>query len=698
MTPDATHLLVAHAQATTAPTEVRLRARLFTGALLLPVGMCLAAGQGLGTRTTPAGVMTTHGALFAACLLVWLVALQAGRGRSGPIIIAAAIAARLALLPFPASDDVSRYLWEGRLVLEGESPYAAPASEAPEALRDRVWAGMNNKTKRTIYPPLAELVFAAGVAVAYEPLPLKLLFVAAEAGILGLLLRELRRRRLPEANLTLVAFNPVLLLATAGEGHYDALFVLALLLAVSAHARGRHGWGWIALAAAVQLKLVAVLLAPVLLRGRGWRTAWMFAGAAAVPALPFLSDLPNIARSAAAFAGTTYHNGFLPAVLRQVIAGTGAVAAVSMALLALWTAFVAWRVEEDVWRAAFLILGGLLLLSPITHVWYFVWIVPFLAILPQPAWLLASGLQAVYYSAWVHALATGIWLQPAWAWWVQWAPFAALLALTSWAGVPRLFDFRRPFEVRRPPPHTISAVVPAYEEADGIAACLQALRGQGPAMVETIVVDGGSRDATVKRALAEGARVIRGPRGRGQQIAAGLACATGDVIWLVHADFMAAPGTAAAILSALTAEPATCGGAAGLRFQPTSLLLVTIEALNAGRSALFGLSFGDQGQFFRRDAILELGGFPALPLMEDVELALRLRRAGPVLHLGRNGIASCRRWERARPLRRIGLVIRFVTRYLVSRRPADLAEELFRQYYAFAPPASVPTRSEVKTT
>jgi rSAM/selenodomain-associated transferase 2 len=591
------------------------------------------------------------------CLVVWVAALQAPLRSTGTLLIGLAVLARLALLPFPPSDDVSRYLWEGRLVLAGESPYAAPAAEAPPAWQDDAWTAMNNKDKLTAYPPLAQAVFATAVVLG-GTLPLKLLLIAAEIAILLLLLAELRRRKLPEAHLALVALNPVLLLSTAGEAHFDALFVLAMLLAVLARSRNRPLLAWVALAAAVGLKVVPILLVPMFLRRGGWRSAPVFAIALALPLLPFLDHLPNLLLGLVSFGGSGYHNGFLPQLLRDSGADTGTAAAASFAVLGLWCGLVTWRVA-DPWRGAFLLLAGLLLVTPVTHYWYFGWLVPFLAIQPQPAWLLMSGLQAFYFASWGQALAVGLWAQPAWAW----------LAI------------RRPFEQRWPAPATVTAIVPVYDEARAIAACVADLRRQGTALDEIIVVDGGSTDGTAASARAAGATVIEGPRGRGRQVAAGIAEATGDVIWIVHADFRPAPRTAAAILAALAAEPAAAGGAVGQRFTGGGPLLLAVEWLNASRSALFGLSFGDQGQFVRRDALSGIGGFPALPLMEDVELALRLRRAGPVLHLGRNGVVSSRRWEKVHPARRIATVLRFTATYLVSRRRPALSEELYRLYY-----------------
>lgn len=670
----------AGAPSPTEPLSGTMSRRVAVVAGLAALILCGLTGAFLASRETPHLLIAAHAGLFLLCLMVWVATLQASIRHPGAMLIGLAVLARLALLPFPASDDVNRYIWEGRLVLAGESPYAVAAAEAPAHRRDAVWAGMNNKDKLTAYPPLAQAVFATAVALGDGPLPLKLLLMAAEIATLILLLVELRRRRLPEAHLALVALNPVLLLSTAGEAHFDALFVLAMLLAVLARSRDRPLLAWVALAAAVGLKVVPILLVPMFLRRGGWRSSPAFLIALALPLLPFLDDLPNLLDGLLGFGTTGYHNGFLPDLLRGCgIAGETAAAA-SFLVLGLWCGLVTWRVE-DPWRGAFLLLAGLLLVTPVTHYWYFGWLVPFIALMPQPAWLLMSGLQAAYFATWGHALATGAWGQPAWAWLVQWPPFILLLAVTAWPSARRLFDLRRSFEQRWPDPATVTAIIPVYDEARTIAACVAELRRQGAALSEIIVVDGGSTDGTAASAGAAGAIVIKGPRGRGRQIAAGIAEATGEVIWIVHADFSPAPHTAAAILAALAAEPAAAGGAVGQRFTGEGPLLLAVEWLNAVRSALFGLSFGDQGQFVRRDALPGIGGFPALPLMEDVELALRLRRAGPVLHLGRNGVVSSRRWEKVHPARRIATVLRFTAVYLVSRRRDALSEELFRLYY-----------------
>ena len=122
----------------------------------------------------------------------------------------------------------------------------------------------------------------------------------------------------------------------------------------------------------------------------------------------------------------------------------------------------------------------------------------------------------------------------------------------------------------------------------------------------------------------------------------------------------------------------------GQRFRagPKNSVLLLIEGLNDLRAQLWHNSFGDQGQFFRREEVNRIGGFPDLPLMEDVELTALLKKRGDLLFLGGGMLCSPRRWEKENPLKRIAQVISLVIRYKTSRLfGRGNAEKLYREYY-----------------
>ena len=235
----------------------------------------------------------------------------------------------------------------------------------------------------------------------------------------------------------------------------------------------------------------------------------------------------------------------------------------------------------------------------------------------------------------------------------------------------------------RPVRH-VSAVIPALNERAHIQGCIASLLDQ-PEIIEVVVSDGGSMDGTRAVALAAGARVIQaGHRGRGFQIFDGISNTTGDVVLVVHADCRLTSGSASRMLAALNADRLLAGGALGMAFTSRARRLELIARLNNLRARFSGISFGDQGQFFRKEALERIGGFPRQMLMEDVELSLRLGRAGRIALLPRGVLASPRRWETRSFASRTLQVLHLFTRYMLSRRKGRLeetAEDYYRRYY-----------------
>jgi rSAM/selenodomain-associated transferase 2 len=182
-------------------------------------------------------------------------------------------------------------------------------------------------------------------------------------------------------------------------------------------------------------------------------------------------------------------------------------------------------------------------------------------------------------------------------------------------------------------------VIPALDEAAGIAATVvSALEAD-----EVVVVDGGSADDTAGVARRAGARVLSSPRGRGVQLHAGARAADGEWLLFLHADTRLDPGFAAAVRT-LPAE--IVGGAFTLRIDAPGRGFRLVERAVAWRSRARRLPYGDQAIFARREAYERAGGFPALPLMEDVAFVRGLRRLGPLAILPHAAHTSARRWHR----------------------------------------------------
>lgn len=166
----------------------------------------------------------------------------------------------------------------------------------------------------------------------------------------------------------------------------------------------------------------------------------------------------------------------------------------------------------------------------------------------------------------------------------------------------------------------VSAIIPTLNEEARVGATIDAARAAG--VDEIIVADGGSADATIAIAQARGARVITGERLRAKQLNRGASEATGDVLIFLHADTLLPLGAADAVLHA----NAGCGGFLVEFIEPGLRLAYVAFMINA-RTRLTRAPWGDQAQFFRRDAF---PGYPEIPIMEDYVAARRMKRAAIV--------------------------------------------------------------------
>ena len=188
----------------------------------------------------------------------------------------------------------------------------------------------------------------------------------------------------------------------------------------------------------------------------------------------------------------------------------------------------------------------------------------------------------------------------------------------------------------------LSVVIPALDEEACVAGAVASARAGAPD-VEVLVVDGGSRDRTREAAAAAGATVLRAPRSRGVQLHAGARRATGDWLVFLHADTRLGAGWAEA-LSLLPSS--VVGGAFRLAVDSPRRAYRPLEAGVALRCRILRLPYGDQAIFARRPVYEAVGGFPPLPLVEDVAFARRLARAGRLAFPSVRALTSCRRWER----------------------------------------------------
>jgi rSAM/selenodomain-associated transferase 2 len=218
----------------------------------------------------------------------------------------------------------------------------------------------------------------------------------------------------------------------------------------------------------------------------------------------------------------------------------------------------------------------------------------------------------------------------------------------------------------------LSIVIPVLDEAPQIAVRLADLQGLRAMGVELVVADGGSEDGTVTAIDALADRVIVAPRGRAAQMNAGAAASRGRILLFLHADTRLPDSALADILAALGSG--SDWGRFDVRIDGRHVLLRVVEYLMNLRSRFTGIATGDQAIFVRREVFQRIGGYPELPLMEDIALSAALLRQSPPACLRETVLTSGRRWERHGLLRTILLMWWLRAAFFFGADPRRLAQ------------------------
>jgi rSAM/selenodomain-associated transferase 2 len=219
----------------------------------------------------------------------------------------------------------------------------------------------------------------------------------------------------------------------------------------------------------------------------------------------------------------------------------------------------------------------------------------------------------------------------------------------------------------------LSIVIPTLNEEAALPALLHDLRALSSASTEIIVADGGSSDATVAVAAAAGARVVTARRGRARQMNRGARAALREWLLFLHADSRLDQSAALVLRSALEEPPSFDTAVFRFAIDLPRMWKYVIETGQALRESVLGLPYGDQGLLVRRDAFVAVGGFPDIPLMEDVTLVRTLRQHGGVARLPAALLTSGRRYEQGGVLRTWGRHTLLIALHAAGVSPSRLA-------------------------
>lgn len=403
---------------------------------------------------------------FAGMLWAWT---SARRLQPIHILLVAGVLRALVLpLPSTLSDDIYRYLWDGRVASAGHDPYRLrPTDDTLSSLhhgfRDQYGRSVPHPEVPTIYPPLALTVFSIASRLPASLFVLKLGLAAADIGLCALLLLLARRWRLPPFHAVAYAWNPLATIEVAGMGHVDSLGVLLAAAAVCfLTARPPRGLAAAtATVAGVCAKLVPVVAIPL------WATRsgrpWAFLGIVALVGLaafaPVLAAGGGIPPAWTVYAQSWEFNGPLYEPLWRLLASVDASAAIKGVLSRLqvstgwpgWSAvqpyiypelvarvpllaLLAWQVARQLRRGSLLAavlatFGWLVLCSPTVYPWYLLWVLPWAALARAREWVVLSA--TIFASYLTQPLGAPYW---PWVYVAVWAPFFLTLVISRrWA-------------------------------------------------------------------------------------------------------------------------------------------------------------------------------------------------------------------------------------------------------------------------
>ena len=352
------------------------------------------------------------------------------------LVLLGGLAFRLTLFPQPPSlsTDLHRYRWDGHVQNEGWNPYAvAPTDPRLAPLRDPGWYVMPVPEIPTMYPPLSQLVFRVTWRFLPGPVGFKLPFLLADLAVAAMLAGWIRSTGGRNYQIAIYAWNPLVIVEFASSGHNDAL-AIAAVVATLLIIRRFPALSTLTLTAGALAKAFPATLLPMALVRAGWPgklRGWLAAGGCALLAAVCTWPYWRAWREFLAmmkyyrFIFRGYHSSIYPVLFwltssHEVAAGIGEGVVIG---LALWLAFR--RVDPT--RAAFLMIGTILLFAPNGYSWYFTWIVPLLCFYPSPAWLLLTILEFLSYKIFLNYRALGVWKFDPLFQWLCYAPFYALL-------------------------------------------------------------------------------------------------------------------------------------------------------------------------------------------------------------------------------------------------------------------------------
>ena len=540
--------------------------------------VALGAYAALALTVRTLGPWSEHlGLYWALHAAAWIAACAAARTRvrARTVLIAAVVFRLLLVGTQPSlSDDIYRYVWEGRAQGWGFDPYrVAPDAAVLGPYRDAVWEHINHRHLAAIYPPWAQLAFRA-LALCGGVLAFKLAFCAFDIAVVWLVLRALRARALPAARATLYAWNPLAVVEVAGSGHFEPLGLLPWM-AVFVLAERRPLLAWIAFAASAGTRYAPLVAWPAFARRVPPTPARVVAAVLVLGAgfACFATAGTHLFDSLRVYSTTWRGNDFVFGGVQAILRDLEWTRIVTLACVVGVIAVTMHR-RLSLAGAALLALGGAIACAPVVHPWYLLWPLVLVPLAPSAALVAWSLTAPLAYHVLYPAFGNAPVQSGNWGWQgIEMAPVAlgAAWDVRRWRqartreAAPQALPSN---DLEPASPLRTALVMPVLDEEaslPGVFADLAPWRRDvtshtDDALLDTIVVvDNGSCDGSATIARDHGAIVLQEPaRGYGAACWRALlylrtARPQPDVVVFMDADRSDDAGDLAAILAPIVA-------------------------------------------------------------------------------------------------------------------------------------------------
>ncbi len=608
-------------------------------------------------------------------IVVWLIVRARGARSTLLIVLLFAGIFRLSIVFAPPylSDDIYRYVWDGRVQAAGINPYRyIPADEHLQSLRDeQIYPKINRRDyAHTMYPPGAEFVYFLTTRISESVTWMKLTIVGFELIAVWILMELLASFGMPRQRVLIYAWHPLAVWEFAGSGHVDPLAFAFIALALLARRRNWETATGVALGLATLAKLFPIVLFPALYKRWSWKMPVALVVTIVAGYLPYIGVglpgvigfIPGYAQERGIVSGEQF---FILGLADRLLGGVKLPNAIFLLFagavllaLALWSVF---KREDD--RLGYmkrgLVLGTAFMVLFTPHFpWYFSWLILFLCFVRSiPVFYLTTASFVLYGTwmgeqpEWVFALNSFLYIPCALigaiAFWNRKKEGATMLAQTqatdttaSHPDVSSENDYSPTAGLKTERDLTrclskVTVIIAALNEEEAIGEVVRAVPRDIAG--EIIVVDNGSADRTAEKAGAAGARVITETRrGYGSAFRAGLKALSSDceVVVFLDGDGSDFPEKLGALVEPILngTHDFVLGSRILGRREPGSMIFHQVFAgclIGFLIRVRYGVHYTDMGPFraIRRDALEDLGmreetyGWP-------LEMQMRAARAG----------------------------------------------------------------------